>query len=105
LNKILCGLLPEEALQIQEPLSVEMKEECEHLIEAVIQNWPALKNTGVDAFRETFLLRFGKLTQVDNGWLLQVEQKAVDVLLSRLPWGIGTIRLPWMDKILYTEWC
>ena len=105
LNKILCGLSPSEALKTQDPLSGEMKEECDHLIEAVIQHWTALKNTGVDAFRETFLLRFGKLTQVDNGWLLQVEQKAVDVLLSHLPWGIGTIRLPWMDKILYTEWC
>jgi len=44
------------------------------------------------------------LTEVDNGWLLQVEQKPVDVLVNHLPWGIGTIRLPWMQEILYTEW-
>ena len=104
-NKILCGLLQDEVAKIQEPLSASIKEECDNLLRAVIEHWAALKNTGIDALRETFLRRFGKLTKANNGWLLQVEQKAVDVLLSRLPWGIGTIRLPWMNNILYTEWC
>jgi hypothetical protein len=36
--------------------------------------------------------------------MLQVEQKAVDVLLNTLPWGIGVIKLPWMKEILHTEW-
>jgi len=105
LNKILCGFFPDEVLEEQEPLSIQIKNECESLIAVVIQHWAALKNTSVVAFRETFLQRNGKLSRVDNGWLLQVEQKAVDVLLTRLPWGIGTIRLPWTDQIIYTEWC
>jgi len=105
LNKVVCGLLPEDVLEPRESLSIEIRRECDILVEAVIEHWAALKNTGVAAFRETFLQRNGKLTRVDNGWLLQVEQKAVDVLLSRLPWGIGTIQLPWMDQIIHTEWC
>jgi hypothetical protein len=105
LNKVVCGLMPEDVLEVREPLSEEIRGECDSLVEAVIEHWAALKNTGVAAFRETFLQRNGKMTQVNNGWLLQVEQKAVDVLLSRLPWGIGTIRLPWMDQIIHTEWC
>jgi hypothetical protein len=48
--------------------------------------------------------RNGKLSVVDDGWLMQVEQKAIDVLLNHLPWGIGIIKLPWMNEILYVEW-
>jgi hypothetical protein len=50
------------------------------------------------------LQRAGKLSRVDDGWLLQIEQKGVDVLLSYLPWGIGLIKLPWMTELLYVEW-
>jgi hypothetical protein len=63
-----------------------------------------LKNTGREALRETFLQRLGKLSPTDHGWLLQVEQKAVDFLLNRLPWGIGVIKLPWMDEKIFVEW-
>ena len=104
LNKILCGM------EIQDPIGEEaripenLQSACEELLRAVIGHWGALKNTGIDAFRETFLNRPGKLAKVDNGWLLQVEQKAVDVLMNKLPWGIGTIKLPWMREILFTEW-
>ena len=104
LNKILCGM------EIQDPIGEEVRipenlqSACEELLRAVIGQWGVLKNTGIDSFRETFLNRPGKLAKVDNGWLLQVEQKAVDVLMNKLPWGIGTIKLPWMREILFTEW-
>jgi len=104
LNKIICGLSTDEVLKVEESLSEEIKRECDNMLRVVIQHWSALKNTGIDALRETFLQRYGRLTEVDNGWLLQVEQKPVDVLVNHLPWGIGTIRLPWMQDILYTEW-
>jgi hypothetical protein len=74
------------------------------MLQAVVQHWRALKNSSVGALRETYIQRFGKLTAIDHGWSLQVEPKAVDVLLGRLPWGIGTIRLPWMKNMLFTEW-
>jgi hypothetical protein len=104
LNKILCGMEPDETLRTMEPLSTEIKAECDSILRAVIQHWSALKNTGIEALRETYLQRFGKLTKVDHGWLLQVEPGTVDVLLGRLPWGFGTIQLPWMKNILFTEW-
>lgn len=104
LNKILCGILSNDVLKPGNEINQEMKEACEVLIQEVIKHWRVLKNTGIDSFRETFLQREGKLTRVDDGWLLKVEQKGVDILLSHLPWGIGTIRLPWMEGIVYTEW-
>jgi hypothetical protein len=104
LNKTLCGIPVNEVLQPVEELSLSIKNECEDLLKDIIRHWSILKNTSVDGLRETFLQRNGKLTQVENGWLLNVEQKGVDILLNSLPWGIGTIKLPWADKKLHVEW-
>lgn len=104
LNKIICGMEPGEVLKAVDPISEETKNECDKLLQFVIHHWSALKNTGIEALREAFLQRFGKLTKVDHGWCLQVEPKAMDVLLGRLPWGISTARLPWMKGLLFTDW-
>lgn len=104
LAKILCGLEPQDVITEDISITKELQEACDALIREVIVQWTALKNTGVDAFRNTFIQRRAKLSRVDNGWLLQVERNAVDILLGSLPWGLGVIRLPWMKEILFTEW-
>lgn len=102
--KILCGLQPETVLTIDHDITDEIKDACNELLIDTIKHWGALKNTGIASFRHTFLQRNGKLSSTDNGWLLQVEQHGVDILLEKLPWGFGTIKLPWMHNIIYTEW-
>lgn len=104
LPKILCGLDPEALITGDHPIDEELKSHAEELLGSVISQWSALKNTGIETFRHTFLQRTGKLTPVDNGLLLQVEPHAADILLGKLPWGIGIVKLPWMYQILYTEW-
>jgi len=104
LNKILCGLQPEDFISDEEDLSIEIKTSCDALLIETIGYWVQLKNTGIDGFREAFLRRKGKLSVSSNGWLLQPEQKPIDVLLTHLPWGIGIVKLPWMKELLYTEW-
>ncbi len=104
LNKILCGIDIDEIVSTEIKLDDETKNECEVLLNTVITHWSALKNTSINGLRETFLQRNGKLSKVDNGWLLQVEQKPVDILLNKLPWGIKLIKLPWMNEMLYVEW-
>jgi len=104
LNKILCGMSIGEVWQPVEELPPPAKAECADLLQEVIGHWSILKNTSVGALQETFLQRNGKLTPVENGWLLKVEQKGVDILMNSLPWGIGTIKLPWADKQLFVEW-
>jgi len=104
-NKILCGNTPESVAEKILQLTAEEAEECDAMLKAVIGHWRALKGTGIETFRETFLKRKGKITQKDSGdWLLQVESSGVDILLDHLPWGIGTVRLPWMPSILWVEW-
>lgn len=104
LNKIMCGLAPDEIVSTNFKINEPLTSECEQLLNAVIAHWSVLRNTSIAGLRETFLQRNGKLTKVDNGWLLQVEQKSVDILLNHLPWGIGIVNLPWMKEMLYVEW-
>jgi hypothetical protein len=104
LQKILCGYPLDETLPASIVLSKKEKIESKKLLEAVIDHWTPLKNTSVDGLRNAFFERDGKLTTKENGWLLTVEQRTIDVLLGKLPWGFSTIRLPWMEQILNVDW-
>jgi hypothetical protein len=74
------------------------------MLSEVIRHWSVLKNTSVAGLRETFLQREGRISPAANGWKLQIERKTVDVLLGKLPWGIGIIKLPWMNELMYVDW-
>lgn len=104
LQKILCGYALEDTLPAFIKLTEREKEESEKLLNTVIDYWEPLRNTSIDGLRNTFLQREGKLVTKENGWLLTVEQKTVDILLKKLPWGFSTIRLPWMDQLLNVDW-
>jgi hypothetical protein len=103
-NKIICGLKPEDNLSTDLILTGIEKKECDHLLETVIQYWDALKGAGKEAIQETFFARKAKLSFNNNNYLLQVERMATDILIDRLPWGMGIVRLPWLDQLIYIEW-
>lgn len=103
LNKILCGgdlsvpVLPET-------ISPEEKETGEGLLQAVIARGPYWKNLSTEGFRNSYLCREGLLRARDGHWLLQVKRETFDITLEKLPWGFGTVKLPWMNEILIVEW-
>lgn len=103
-NKLLCGLNPQTVLPAGIVLSAADKENGNILLKAVVQHWEALKGSGIYALRNTFLLREGKISRKDDHWLIQVERTGVDVLLDRLPWGLSTVKLPWLEHLIFTEW-
>ena len=104
LYKLLCGLPLEEALPPKVKLTKRDKTSAEELLKEAIGHWKALKNTSPDGLRTGFFWREGIITKKDNGWLLKVETRAQDILLGSLPWGIGVIKLPWMDEPLHVDW-
>lgn len=104
LNKIICGMGIFQVLGEEIQITKESKTECEDLLQAVIGHWSVLKNTSIYGLRETFLQRAGKISRVEKVWKLQVERKTVDVLLDKLPWGLGIVKLPWMDDMMFVEW-
>ena len=104
LGKILCGVPIETAIETAPPLSDEQKAEANLLLEAVITNWTALKNTSPDALRTTFLQREGALSREQEHWRLRLTRTAYDVLVDHLPWTISMIQLSWMPWVLKMDW-
>ncbi len=104
LFKFLIGLEKEVLVSPELEISQELIDESDTMLKAVIENWNALKSSSIDTVREGFLQREGKLQPDDMGWKLFVGQKTVDILLSRLPWGLGIVKFPWLDSILRVEW-
>ena len=103
-NKIICGLKPEDVIPDKILLTEIETTECDKLLDIIIDYWTALKGTSRDALRETFLMRQGKLSFNGENYLLRVEKNATDILIEKLPWGIGMMKLSWLDYLIYTEW-
>ena len=85
-------------------LSAEEKELGIDLLGNVIKRWDALRSVSVPGFQQTFLKRDGIVYLRDNQYLLRVEKKTVDILMEKIPWSIGVIKLSWMPKMMITEW-
>ena len=105
LFKVLCDVDIEDPVPNFIELTETEKNESANLLKAVTRHWEPLHNTSTEGLRYSFFNREGKLVPTENGWILKVEQKTIDILLDKLPWGIGTIKLPWMKKTLNVEWC
>ena len=104
LLKWLCGLPFDVPIDSRLDLTETERQEADDLLETVIAHWGALGSVGADSLREGFLQRDGKLTKRSDGWLLQIEKQTLDILLDKLPWGLGIIKLPWQTDILFVEW-
>ncbi|XCN73128.1 MAG: contractile injection system tape measure protein [Candidatus Electrothrix aestuarii] len=104
LNKILCGLEPDQPLVREITMSDTERQTIDGLLAAVIQHWGALGRTSVAGLREAFLQRGGTVRLQDDAWHLEVEEKAYDMLLDRLPWSYSLIKLPWMKRALHVQW-
>jgi hypothetical protein len=104
LPKLLCQMPFNQPISGHWALSEEEKTTCDGLLEVAIEYWSALGKTSPEGLREAFLQRKGKLIHRPSGWLLQVERTTIDVLVDRLPWGLGVVKLPWMRDFMTVEW-
>jgi hypothetical protein len=105
LPKVLCGWDIEKEIDLPDAVPQAMKEETRQLLESVIGHWAVLKDTSVEGLQEAFLRRTGKISMsTNNEWLLQVEQRAFDMLIQQLPWSFKVVKLSWMKRLLRTEW-
>lgn len=109
LLKLLLGLPPAQGLSMPPAVLDEADvAEVQALLEAVRQHWPALRGSGVQTLRVSFLQRRGLLhrTAAPDGaaWQLQVHGEAFDLLLASLPWSLAWVKLPWMPEALSVDW-
>ena len=107
LNKLLCGVPIDEPVPPAKSIE-SIRELLDSLLNAVIQHWSALGSTTPAGLRQTFLRRIGRLVEHDSyesgHWRLKVQPSSFDVLLDRLPWSYGTIKLPWMKGAVHVDW-
>jgi hypothetical protein len=104
LNKVICGVPIHEPIKINLKLTKEEKKEAEHFLITVKGQWKEMKNTSVEVFRDTFLKREGAINYEHNKWHLKVEQKPIDILLTKLPWGLAMIKFSWVKYRILVEW-
>jgi hypothetical protein len=104
LNKLLCGLSPEHAVGAGAGPDEADRQVCDSLLQAVIANWPIIKNTSIEGLRETFLQRQGRLERGQERWNLQVQRKSLDVLVDQIPWTISTVFHRWMAEPVHVTW-
>ena len=102
LRLALCGLT--QAIE-PSPLSVKDQLECDHLLQALLANWPAMSGTSTEGLRSTFLQRPARLDLEDEfGFELIVERKTLDVLVGQIPWSFAVITHPWMVRPIRVNW-
>ncbi len=104
LNKILCGVKLDSLIEHSFTITEEEKEVSESLLGGMMANWNKLKSDSIDALREGFLMRQGYLEETESGWNLEVERKAMDLLVDFIPWSFSLLKLSWMEKSLTTKW-
>ncbi len=104
LNKILCGFITSAPINPMIEIDEKEKETLEKMLQGMIQNWRSIGNTSPAGFRQSFLMREGKLEQKNDAWVLTVEQKGYDVLLDQLPWSYTPIKHPWMKEMIHVKW-
>ena len=104
LNKLLCGFELSWPLPADFTPTEQEQGECDALLKAVTCHWDVLKNMSFERVRLDFFQRPGVLRARAGNWLLQVEQQTHDILMQKLPWPTGVVKLPWMDCALLVDW-
>ncbi len=97
---VLLGLPPDTQVEPIDELTEDELTEVDGMLTAAITRWEALQGMPVATFKELFLKRQAEVLFGQNGFIIQVQEKAQDILLTKLPWGVGMIQLPWLDKSL-----
>lgn len=104
LPKLLAGLRATDICHTEISVNEEEVLKTGELLQSVIGLWERLQGTSISGLRETFLQRTGTLSDESGRWKLRVREESVDILLQFVPWPFHTIRLPWMDGILFVDW-
>ncbi|WP_294308484.1 contractile injection system tape measure protein [uncultured Chryseobacterium sp.] len=103
-EKFLCNIPVHQPISRHVKLSRKHKIQAKNVIESVQHNWSPMKNSSAALLQNEFFQRPGKLVVTDYDYTLTVERKTQDILLDKLAWGIGLVKLPWKEKFMYVNW-
>jgi hypothetical protein len=103
-EKFLCDIPLYKTINRDITITKKQKEQVHNLLNAVNENWGALKTSSHALLRNEFLQRLGKIEKNSSGITILMEGKTQDILLRKLSWGMGLIRLPWKKEFIYVNW-
>lgn len=103
-EKFLCNIPKNQSINRHIKLSRKHKTQAKNVIESVQHNWASMKNSSAALLQNEFFQRPGKLVITDYDQTLTVERKTQDILLEKLSWGIGLVKLPWQEKFIFVNW-
>jgi hypothetical protein len=104
LNKLLCNWPVNLPMKTSFQFTAKEKMAATDLITSLKEHWTVMKNTTPAGLAASFFARKGIIRMTEDGFILQVEKNTIDILLEDLPFGIQTIKLPWNEYIIHTEW-
>lgn len=96
----LLGLPPTCVVETPEEVLESEHSAVEHMLAVVISRWHALQDMSVATFSALFLQREGQVQLTERGLAISIQNKPQDVLMMRMPWGLGLIQLPWLPELL-----
>jgi hypothetical protein len=103
-EKFLCNIPMHQTINRHIKLSRKHKTQAKNVIESVQHNWAPMKKSSAALLQNEFFQRPGKLAITDSDYTLTVERKTQDILLEKLSWGIGLVKLPWQKKFIFVNW-
>lgn len=103
-NRLLAALPAQVPLPKRVELTDEERDMADNMLAGIKANWPKMDGTSVSGFRQSFILRDGRLEQQDEKWLLTVGSRVYDILLDAVPWAFRQIRFPWLKKHIQVSW-
>ncbi|WP_326984375.1 contractile injection system tape measure protein [Chryseobacterium sp. MYb264] len=103
-EKFLCNIPLNQTINRHIKLSRKHKAQAKNVIESVQHNWAPMKKSSPALLQNEFFQRPGKLVTTDYDYTLTVERKTQDILLDKLGWGIGLVKLPWKEKFMLVNW-
>ncbi len=104
LNKIICGWPVNDPLDAILQPSTLMFDEADVMLQSVMRHWDSVRKLEVEGLRSLLINRLGRLTTNGTGWQIRVETQAQDLFLESMPWGVGIISFPWLDKLISVNW-
>ncbi|BBN82778.1 hypothetical protein PA25_27630 [Pseudoalteromonas sp. A25] len=103
--KALLGLPLDMEIDDIIELDDKTKTAVDYMLHALVSRWEILKGMPVDEFVRLFIVREGQVEQIETGYHINAETMVQDVLMAKLPWGLGMVQLPWLDQtLLHIEW-
>ncbi|BEM38646.1 hypothetical protein SME10J_23730 [Serratia marcescens] len=103
-NKWLCNWPLAAPLEVSSPENTPPLQFLTSWLSSLSVQIPGLQQCGADELRALFLQRPGVMQEGRNGWHLTVEAHASDIMLSRLPWPLKQLTLPWLSEPLEVVW-